>query len=179
MGLVSDALVWALDALLVVSPVAFVYFAWVFVRSSPPRPLIFALLVVTDAAGVAAGVYLGAIAHIRLTEGAPPAWAYPEASALAAIALLVPVLTHALYALRLNATPGPVGVPGPAGPPGPPGATGEQGVQGDVGAQGARGKQGDQGDAGGVQGPQGPSGPQGHIGPKGAPGEPGEPGEPA
>jgi hypothetical protein len=100
---------------------------------------------------VMSGVYLGSISHFRITEHQVPPWALPELSALAAIALLVPVVLHALFLLRISAspdifTPGPKGDPGEKGEKGDPGnghGNGQRGLQGPIGPQGIAGPPGE------------------------------------
>jgi len=139
----TGALVIMLDALLLLVPVAVLYFSWVYWRSHAPRPVLFTLLWLSDIAGALGGVYLALVALIRLQTHEVPTWARPEYSALVAVSLMLPILVHAMFAFRLS---NQSVVAGPAGPPGP---------------------KGDAGTPGGPEGPQGPSGPQGVIGPKG------------
>jgi hypothetical protein len=135
-------------AALVTAPIALVYFVLGWLRVRPPRPSLFTLLVVSDILAVLSGVYLGSISHFRITEHQVPPWALPELSALAAIALLVPVVLHALFLLRISASPD-LFVPGPKGDPG------------------EKGEKGDPGNGNGHRGLQGPIGPQGIAGPPG------------
>jgi hypothetical protein len=135
-------------AALVTAPIALVYFVLGWLRVRPPRPSLFTLLVVSDILAVMSGVYLGSISHFRITEHQVPPWALPELSALAAIALLVPVVLHALFLLRISASPD-IFQPGPKGDPG------------------EKGEKGDPGNGNGHRGLQGPIGPQGIAGPPG------------
>jgi hypothetical protein len=138
-------------AALVTAPIALVYFVLGWLKVRPPRPSLFTLLVVSDILAVMSGVYLGSISHFRITEHQVPPWALPELSALAAIALLVPVVLHALFLLRISAspdifTPGPKGDPGEKGEKGDPGnghGNGQRGLQGPIGPQGIAGPPGE------------------------------------
>ena len=152
----TAALEGLLLAALVSAPVGFAYFLRGWLRVRPPRPSLFTLLVISDGIGIVAGTYLASIAHVRMTERVVPPWALPELSALSAVALLLPVITHALFLFRIAASPD-MFQPGP---------------KGDTGATGARGEKGDPGDGNG--GSQGKRGLQGPVGPQGIAGPPGE-----
>jgi len=146
----TGVLVVILDALLLLVPVAVLYFSWAYLRSSAPRPVLFTLLWLSDIAAMLGGVYLALVALIRLQAHEVPTWAYPEFSALVAVPLLLPIIVHAMFAFRLSNQSTVTGPQGPAGP---------------------KGDDGSPGTPGGIEGPQGPSGPQGVIGPKGETGD--------
>jgi hypothetical protein len=128
--LVTFALDAALLAMVGAAPIALVYFVYGWYKVRPPRPSLWTLLVISDLLGFVAGVYLAGIAYVRMNERVVPAWALPELSALAAIALLLPIVAHGLFRLRISSspdlfTPGPRGETGATGPAGPAGPRGE------------------------------------------------------
>jgi hypothetical protein len=151
---VNPVLTFALDAALLAmagaAPIALVYFIRGWYRVRPPRPSLFTMLVLSDVAGLVAGMYLAAVAYVRMNDRVVPEWALPEVSALCAIALLLPVVAHGLFLFRLSASPDLF-------MPGPKGDTGERGEKGDKGDSNGHGR----------PGIQGPIGPQGVAGPPG------------
>lgn len=146
----------AILATMVAATVGLLYFIRGWLRVRPPRPSLFTMLVLSDVIGVVAGIYLGAVAHSRITERTFPSWSVPEVTAVCAIALMLPIVLHALFLFRLSASPD-IFQPGP---------------KGDTGATGERGEKGDPGDGNG--GSQGKRGLQGPVGPQGIAGPPGE-----
>jgi hypothetical protein len=144
---VNPVLTFALDAALLAmagaAPIALVYFIRGWYRVRPPRPSLFTMLVLSDVAGLVAGMYLAAVAYVRMNDRVVPEWALPEVSALCAIALLLPVVAHGLFLFRLSASPdlfmpGPKGDKGDKGDPG--GEAGKRGPQGPIGPQGVAGE---------------------------------------
>jgi hypothetical protein len=144
---VHPVLTFALDAALLAmagaAPIALVYFMRGWYRVRPPRPSLFTMLVLSDVAGLVAGMYLAAVAYVRMNHRVVPEWALPEVSALCAIALLLPVVAHGLFLFRLSASPdlfmpGPKGDKGDKGDPG--GEAGKRGPQGPIGPQGVAGE---------------------------------------
>ena len=164
--LLTQVLVSLVTLTVVAVPIALLYFARTWYRAPRPRSGLWTMLLLSDIVAVTAGLYFAAIVHARLTTRTVPDWAMPEWTAIAEVALIAPVILHALYVYRISIVGSASGSPGPAGPAGPAGPKGESG--GKVGPQGPKGDTGAAGEGGGKAGPQGPVGPQGAMGPPGA-----------
>jgi hypothetical protein len=122
----SASLDAAIIALMVTAPVGLAYFIRGWYRVRPPRPSLFTLLVITSTLGLVAGLYLGTISHVRIVDRVVPPWALPELSAIATIALLLPIVLMALFLFRISASPD-IFQPGPKGDPGEKGDKGDPG----------------------------------------------------
>jgi predicted benzoate:H+ symporter BenE len=91
-----------LTGAIVVSPFALAYVLWTYFHSDKPRPMLYTALVVALFIITVAGIYLGTIGYLRMTEREVPEWALPEFSAIAGLALLVPVIVMAVLFRRLR-----------------------------------------------------------------------------
>lgn len=100
--IVTSVLSVIVAVVLILAPLALAYVLAVFIGERTERPGLFVAVVVSDIIGTAAGAYLALIAYVRMTDRIVPPWALPELSAIAAVALLLPVLIHAAAFLRIR-----------------------------------------------------------------------------